>query len=123
MSALETGRPDRSRRRLRVILILMVVAWLPALPFAAGAALTSLTGCQVNEANTYPCPVAGHDIGELLYGLMMTGWVLIAFLPFMALTLLLAAVQGLLMLVGAWRRRGETRHETHDRARHDLRGG
>ncbi|WP_287091388.1 hypothetical protein [Methylobacterium sp.] len=108
---------------MRVILILMVVAWLPALPFAAGAALTSLTGCQVNEANTYPCPVAGHDIGELLYGLMMTGWVLIAFLPFMALTLLLAAVQGLLMLVGAWRRRGETRHETHDRPRHDLRGG
>ena len=105
MNIRTTARPSPSRRRRRVILILLLITWLPVLPFALGLALTSLTGCTVNEAGTHPCPVAGHDIGDLLYTLTMTGWLLIPSLPFMALTLLLSGLQGLLMLLKAWRRR------------------
>ncbi|MEH3065582.1 MAG: hypothetical protein PGN33_23570 [Methylobacterium radiotolerans] len=99
------ARPSPSRRRLRVILILLLITWLPVVPFALGLALTNLTGCTVNEAGTHPCPVAGHDIGGLLYTLTMTGWLLIPFLPFMALTLLLTVGQGLLMILRVWLRR------------------
>ncbi|MEE7447964.1 hypothetical protein MRF4_09095 [Methylobacterium radiotolerans] len=105
MNILTTAPTSPSRRRPRVTLILLLITWLPALPFAVGIALTSLTGCTVNEAGTRPCPVDGHDIGDLLYALTMTGWLLIPLLPFMALTLLLTVLQGLLMVVEAWRRR------------------
>ncbi|WP_246695288.1 hypothetical protein [Methylobacterium sp. P1-11] len=80
MSGRDPVRPSPSRRRLRVILILLLITWLPTASFATGLALTSVTGCRINEAHTYACLVAGHDIGNLLHMVTMTGWVLIAFL-------------------------------------------
>jgi hypothetical protein len=98
MSAAGTARAGR-----RALLVMALLAWVPALLFAAGFGLAHLTGCRVDEARTYPCPVAGHDIGGLLYGLLMMGWLLIPLLPFMALTLLLVLGLGLAALYRAWR--------------------
>ncbi len=98
MSAAGTARAGR-----RVFLVLALLVWVPALLFAAGLGLAHLTGCRVDEANTYPCPLAGFDVGGLLYALLMMGWLLIPLLPFMALTLLLVLGLGLAALVRAWR--------------------
>ncbi len=75
-----------------------------ALLFATGLGLAHLTGCRVDESRSHPCPVAGFDLGGLLYTLLMMGWLLIPLLPFMALTLLLGAGTGLLALYRRWRR-------------------
>ncbi|WP_407529196.1 hypothetical protein [Methylobacterium oryzisoli] len=81
------------------------LAWLPALLFAAGLSLAGLTGCPVNEAQVQPCRVAGIDIGGLLYGLTMMGWIVIALLPVMLLTLLAGLVGG---AVALWRARRQS---------------
>ena len=53
----------------KVLLIIVTVAlWLPTLAVVATFATVAATGCQVNEATTQPCVVAGHDIAEALYG-------------------------------------------------------
>jgi hypothetical protein len=104
MSGRDPGRPSPYGRRLRVILILLLITWLPIVSFATVLALTCVTGCRIDEAHTYPCLFAVHDIGNLLYMVTMTGWVLIAFLPITALTLMLAVGQSLLLLLEAWHR-------------------
>ena len=53
----------------KVLLIIVTVAlWLPTLAVVATLATVAATGCQVSEATTQPCVVAGHDIGAALYG-------------------------------------------------------
>lgn len=101
MSPGALAAPARAGRRVLRVLALLV--WLPALLFASGFALAHLTGCRVSEATTYPCPVGGLDIGGLLYALLMMGWLLIPLLPFMGLTLILVLGLGLRALYRAWR--------------------
>lgn len=46
------------------------------------AKIASVRGCQLNEAQVYPCNVAGHDIGEMLYTMGMMGWLgVMTFMP------------------------------------------
>ncbi len=53
----------------RAVLALLTIAlWLPSLAVLATFATVMATGCQVNEAASHPCIVAGQDIGEALYG-------------------------------------------------------
>lgn len=42
--------------------------WIPTLVVLATFATAMVTGCDVNEAASHPCIVAGHDIGDALYG-------------------------------------------------------
>ncbi len=67
---------------------LILLVWTPALLCALGLGLARLTGCRVDEAGKYPCPIAGFDLGGLLHALTMMGWFVIPMLPFMLLTLL-----------------------------------
>lgn len=92
-------------RGWRGLAIAAGLAWLPALLFATGLALAGLTGCPVNEAGVQPCPVAGFDIGGLLHGLTMMGWIVIALVPLMLLTLLAGLAGAFLAL---WRARGRS---------------
>lgn len=103
MSAVGRGRPGGGVAGRRVLLVLALIVWGPGLLFATGLALAHLTGCRVDEAGIYPCPVVGHDIGDLLFTLLMMGWLLIPLLPFMALALVLILGLGLRALYRAWR--------------------
>lgn len=94
-----------ARTGWRGCLIAAVVAWLPAGLVLAGAVLAALTGCTASEAGAKPCPVAGLDIGRLLYTLTVLVWLVIPLLPVMVFTLALALVTGALALIQAlWRR-------------------
>ncbi|MGE7414680.1 hypothetical protein [Methylobacterium tarhaniae] len=83
-----------------MLLLGVLIVWTPFLLFVLSLVVTRLTGCTVNEARAQPCRIAGLDIGGLLYTLMMMGWLVIPLLPFMALTLIGAAVAGVLALFG-----------------------
>ena len=51
-----------------LLIVATVALWLPTLAVVATFATVAATGCQVNEATTQPCVVAGRDIGAALYG-------------------------------------------------------
>ena len=79
-----------------VFIGLTIALWLPTLAVAATFAAMIATGCEVNEATTHPCVVAGQDIGEFLYdGLVMV---------FLAGPTLPFAIGAVVVWVLAWRR-------------------
>ena len=51
-----------------IFIVLTIAVWLPTLAVLATVATVAATGCQVDEATSHPCMVAGQDIGEVLYG-------------------------------------------------------
>ncbi len=55
-----------------ILLFVTVVAWTPILAVLGTLGAVMATGCDVNEARSQPCMVAGHDIGDVLgTGLLM----------------------------------------------------
>ncbi|TGE01753.1 hypothetical protein [Methylobacterium nonmethylotrophicum] len=86
-----------------MLLLVVLIVWTPAILLAVALILARLTGCEVNEARSNPCRVAGLDIGGLLHTMMVTGWLVIPLLPVMALTLIGGVVAGGLALFGIWR--------------------
>lgn len=96
--------PRRGGNRHVIVLLGVAIVWTPFLLLVLAMLLARLTGCEVNEARAHPCRVAGIDLGGMLYGMMMMGWLLIPLMPFMVLTLLGGAVAGVAALVRLWRR-------------------
>ncbi len=47
----------------------------------ASPGVASLTGCRVDEAAVHPSPIGAVVIGGLLYGLGVSGWLLLASWP------------------------------------------
>ncbi|KMO36042.1 hypothetical protein VQ03_21230 [Methylobacterium tarhaniae] len=86
-----------------MLLLGALIVWTPFLLLVLSLVVARLTGCEVNEARANPCPIAGIDIGPLLYRMMVMGWFVLPLLPFMALTLIGGAVAGLVALVRIWR--------------------
>jgi hypothetical protein len=43
--------------------------------------IASYAGCRVDEGSVHPCMVGGNDIGELLYGMFVMGWMLLLTMP------------------------------------------
>ncbi len=40
-----------------------------------------MNGCRLDEAGTYPCVVAGVDVGGLLSFLFVLGWLMLVTIP------------------------------------------
>lgn len=77
------------QRPWKVILgILTVAAWLPIVLAFAASGIASSLGCRLNEADSHPCLLAGHDIGNTLYGMFMMLWLAILAAPLMAVTMI-----------------------------------
>lgn len=78
------------RTALKLLLILVTfVVWLPIPLLIITVIVGTATGCTVNEADTHPCIVAGHDIGEALYDGLMMVWAIVLAFPFMIGTVVL----------------------------------
>ena len=77
----------------RLVIVLGVLSLVPMALLLGGALLAGLMGCEVNEAGSTPCIVAGMDFGGLLSGLVATGWLELIILPmFMGLLALWGVV-------------------------------
>ena len=72
-----------------VLVILTIALWLPTLAVLATVATALATGCEVNEATSQPCIVAGRDIGEWLYGGLVAVFLAGPTLPFAIGTLVI----------------------------------
>ncbi|WP_204262992.1 hypothetical protein [Methylobacterium sp. BTF04] len=111
--SIETDQPTKARTVKasweRALLYVGLLVWLPAIPFALALAIANFTGCELSENDVRPCVVAGLDIGLPLTLMGLMGWLVIALLPFMALTLLAGAAWGFVRLIVAWRRSIRTR--------------
>jgi hypothetical protein len=88
------------RRRWPLIAVLLwaLLTFGPLLGVLLASAVASANGCRLDEAGAYPCVVAGVDVGGLLSGLFVLGWL-------MLLTLPLGAVVGVVGAVLWWSRR------------------
>lgn len=92
----------------RVLIGLGLVVWLPAIPFAIALIIGNGAGCTLSENDVHPCVIAGIDLGLPLTLMALMGWVVIAMLPFMALTLVAGVVWGCVRIGLTWRRRRRT---------------
>lgn len=66
---------------MRAGLALSVVGFAPLLGLLLGLATAAAAGCTVAEASIAPCPVAGMDLGPILYGLITGGWLMLMTAP------------------------------------------
>jgi len=73
----------------RIFIVLAVVCLLPLASVLASATIAALAGCELNEASTSVCSIAGLDIGGLLSAMFVMGWMALITLP-MLLGLLIA---------------------------------
>ena len=69
-------------RLFRIVMALVLVACaLPFLSVLLAGAVASLGGCDVDEGSVHPCRIAGHDVGEALYAMFVSGWLGLLTLP------------------------------------------
>jgi hypothetical protein len=55
--------------------------------FGIALAIGDLAGCELSEAEVRSCVIGGFDLGLPLTMMSIMGWIVLALLPFMALTL------------------------------------
>lgn len=93
----------------RIFIVLAVLCLLPLASVLASATIAALAGCELNEASTSVCSIAGVDIGGLLSAMFVMGWMALITLP-MLLGLLVAwaLVEGWVR----WRTRRRARKAT-----------
>lgn len=89
-----TGRLAREGPILRSIkfvalCVVTAVAWAPVGALLLVALLTWAFDCRVDEGSVHPCSAAGINIGPVLYGLGMSGWLILGLWPVMILTVLI----------------------------------
>ncbi|MGL4397609.1 MAG: hypothetical protein ACRCS9_13795 [Hyphomicrobium sp.] len=71
--------------------LVAVIAALCMVPFAAvmvSALLAALLGCELNEGTVEVCSVFGVDVGGMLSGLFVTGWLALITLPLLMLVVM-----------------------------------
>lgn len=59
---------------LRLVLISVVFGLFPLLIALLAILIANLCGCRLDEAEAGKCVVFGKDIGGLLYGMFVFGW-------------------------------------------------
>lgn len=64
-----------------VVLLILFVAFLPAISVAIAGSIANANGCQLDEGSVHPCLVNGTDMGETLYTMGVMGWFMLATIP------------------------------------------
>ncbi len=93
----------------RIFIVLAVLCLLPRASVLASATIAALAGCELNEASTSVCSIAGVDIGGLLSAMFVMGWMALITLPMLLGVLVAwALVEGWVR----WRARRRARKAT-----------
>src|SRR3954447_22697100 len=83
------GKPHRRFPWLRYLLALLPIVAFAFAPIASVilcSVIANAYGCKVDEGSVHPCIIHGTDYGQQLYTLGVSGWFMLATLPFGALT-------------------------------------
>jgi hypothetical protein len=88
MTSRMTSRLTRGQRNFALALIALATlwAWSPALGVIIADAIADFGGCAGDEGRVHPCVIAGHDFGEYIYHLTVSGWMMLVTWPFMLLS-------------------------------------
>ena len=65
---------------------ILLVALAPIFAVMLCSVIANAYGCKVDEGSVHPCIIHGKDYGQQLYTLGVSGWFMLATLPFGALT-------------------------------------
>lgn len=75
--------------QFRIFMILALAACAaPLASVALSSWMAHANGCRLDEGDAHPCIVMAVDIGQLLYGMNLMGWLMIATIPLGAILLL-----------------------------------
>lgn len=79
----------------RIFVVLAALCLLPLASVLASATIAALAGCELNEASTSVCSIAGLDIGGVLSTMFVMGWMALITLPMLlGLLIVWALVEG-----------------------------
>ncbi|MEZ5899729.1 MAG: hypothetical protein R3D51_09565 [Hyphomicrobiaceae bacterium] len=94
------------RHLRRFFVALSVLCLLPLASVLVSATIAALAGCELNEASTSVCSIAGVDIGGVLSAMFVLGWTALVSLPVLLGVLIL---WGLVEAWTRWRARRKAR--------------
>lgn len=83
---------DNLKTPLRVGGLSILVAIFPAVPTLVAALIAKANNCVLHEGFKNPCVVFGLDIGDILYPMGVSMWLLILSVPIGALGLLVSII-------------------------------
>jgi hypothetical protein len=63
------------------LVVILLIAFAPAIPMRIGEMIAEANGCRVEEAYAHPCIVNGEDWGVRVQGLVMYAWYLLLTVP------------------------------------------
>src|ERR1700734_177391 len=75
------GMNSGQKTRLKILAGIFLFAISPSLVVLCASVVASTLGCRLDEGNAYKCLVLGADIGQLLYGMQFTIFLLAGTLP------------------------------------------
>jgi hypothetical protein len=70
------------------LIVIVAVTLAPVASLLVAALIANFFGCRLDEGNLHPCVVGGIDLGAMLYGMGVMGWLFLATLPLGAIALL-----------------------------------
>jgi len=82
--------------------LVIVVGLAPLVATLASTEIASLAHCELDEGSVHACIIGGHDVGNALYMMFVSGWYGIFALPYVAGAV---AIWTLTVIVGWLRRR------------------
>ena len=89
---------------------IVIISVSPLLCALTAGIIAQVLGCQLDEGNIHPCSLAGIELGAVLYGMGVMGWLTLATIPFGGLALLLWGAAAIVLAGRTWwhRRQAET---------------
>ena len=89
---------------LAILSCLTLLGFAPLIAAAAASAIALRYGCRLDEGDAHPCVVLGHDVGELLYDMLVLSWLALGTWPIMIVTVVLWIVVAIAALIRRVRR-------------------
>lgn len=90
------------RRYGTALAAIVFVTVLPLIFLFTAGFVASVNDCALDEGGAHPCLVLGSDVGQILYNMVVGGWLMIFTLPIGAGLFVLWL---LVLVVHSWRRR------------------
>jgi len=67
--------------------IIVLIATAPMISVLISGVVAGVLGCPLDEGSPHPCPFMGVDLSEILYSMVVFGWLGLVTLPLGAVAL------------------------------------